>query len=115
MTTWQRFYSRLVTAIDVQPTVPPDGIIPGFPTLDDTPEAAELEQQARTRHMLRHVQRTLLLESLTDPGHRNQALIDFCLESRLILQPSPPDPQALREVPPVGIRYPVPVIPGGAS
>ena len=114
MTTWQRFFGRLVTEIDRQPTVPPADIIPGF-QLDDTPAAAELEHQARHTAALRHIHRTLLLESLKDPGLRDTALIDFCLELRSTLQPSPPGSEVLREVPPVGIRYKAPVIPGRAS
>jgi hypothetical protein len=115
MTTWQRFFSRLVTEIDRQPTVPPADIIPGFPALEDTPEAAELEDAARVAEALRLVGDALDRESerARKTGTRNRDLADLALEVRSALQPSPP--QTLREVPPVGIRYPVPVIPGGAS
>lgn len=68
--------------------------------LDDTPEAAELERDARTRHMLRHIHRTLLLESLKDPAVRCTALVDFCLDARSILQPAPADAVVLREATP---------------
>jgi hypothetical protein len=113
MTTWQRFYRRLVTEIDRQPTVPPADIIPGF-QLDDTPIAAELEHQARHKAALRQIHRTLLAESLKDPGLRCTALLDFCLELRSTLQPSQPGSEVLREAPAV-VRNPVPVIPGRTS
>lgn len=115
MTTWQRFFRQLVTEIDRHPHVPPADIVPGFPTLDDTPEAAQLEHQARHAAALRHIHRTLLAESLKDPGLRDTALMDSCLELRSILQPAPADAEVLREVPPVGIRYAAPVIPGRAA
>lgn len=109
---WRNFRNRfLVTPVDLQFTVPPADIVPGF-QLDDTPIAAELEHQARHKAALRHIHRTLLLESLKDPGLRDTALVDFCLELRSTLQPSPPGSEVLREVPPVGIRYKAPVIPG---
>jgi hypothetical protein len=115
MSTWQRIFGWLVTEIDRQPVVPPAGIVPGFPALDDTPVAAELEHHARHKAALRHIHRTLLAESLKDPGLRNTALVDFCLELRSTLQPAPADAEVLREMPPVGIRYRAPVIPGRPS
>lgn len=96
---WRNLSRYLVTPVDrptvtVQHTVPPADVIP-----------VELEQEARTRHMLRYVQRTLLEESLKDPVFRNTGLIDFCLGARSILQPAPADAEVLREAPAVGIRY----------
>jgi hypothetical protein len=117
VTTWQRFFARLVTEIDRQPTVPPTGIVPGFPPLDDTPAAAELEHDARVGEALRLVEAALARESerARKTGMRNPDLVDVCLEVRSALQPSPPDAEVLREVPPVGIRYAAPVIPGRPS
>lgn len=115
MTLRNRIAGWFVTPVDLQFTVPPADIVPGFPTLDDTPEAAGLEHQARHTAALRHIHRTLLAESLKDPGLRDTALVDFCLELRSTLQPAPADAEVLREVPPVGIQRPVPVIPGRTS
>jgi hypothetical protein len=114
VTAWRDFYRHwAATEVDRPPvtvthTVPPADIVP-------PEEIAELETEARMRHVARVVHRTLVAESLKDPGRRNADVIDLCLHLRTVLQPPPPDPQELREVPPVGIRYPVPVIPGGAS
>jgi hypothetical protein len=113
MTLRNRIAGWFVTPVDLQFTVAPADIVPGF-QLDDTPASAELEHQARRKAALRHIHRTLL-ESLKDPGLRDTALIDFCLELRSTLQPSAPGSEVLREVPPVGIRYPAPVIPGRAA
>lgn len=111
MTLRNRIAGWFVTPVDLQFTVAPADIVPGF-QLDDTPASAELEHQARHKAALRHIHRTLLAESLKDPGLRDTALVDFCLELRSTLQPSPPGSEVLREVPPVGIRYKAPVIPG---
>lgn len=107
---WRNLSRYLVTPVErptvtVQHTVPPADVIPAALVLDDTAEAVELEQEARTRHMLRYVQRTLLEESLKDPVFRNTGLIDFCLGARSILQPAPADAEVLREAPDMGIRY----------
>lgn len=124
MSTWRQFFNRLVIEMARQPEVPPADIVPGFQraahpevVLTETAEAVELEHQARTRAVTRLVHRTLLMQSLKAPGLRNPELIDLCLEVRAALQPSelPEGSRVLREVPPVGIRYPAPVIPGRAS
>lgn len=117
MSTWQRFFGRVVTEIDRHPHVPPADIVPGFPDLDDTPEAAELEQAARHREALRLVEAALARESARAraTGMRNPDLANLCLEVRSALRPSAPGSEVLREVPPVGIRYPAPVIPGRAA
>jgi hypothetical protein len=119
---WSNLCRHLFTPIDVQHTVAPPDVVPLADLmrgetvhLEDTAQSVELEREARVRQMLRHIQRTLLTESFKDPNVRNQALLDFCLEARSILQPAPVDATQLREVPPLGIRYPTPVIPGGAS
>lgn len=93
----------------------PAGVVPGFPVLADLPAAVELEHQARHAAAMRQIHRTLLAESLKDPGLRNTALVDFCLELRSTLQPAPAGAEVLREVPPVGVRYRAPVVPGCAS
>jgi hypothetical protein len=117
MSTWQRFFNRLVTEIDRQPHVPPADIIPGFPTLDDTPEAAELEHGARTREALRLVEAALATESARakKTGIRNPDLANVCLEVRSALRPAPVGSEVLRETLPVGIRQAVPYVPGRTS
>lgn len=105
MTTWQRIRDRFVTPIDVQFTVPPADIIPGFPTLDDTPEAAELEHHARHLAALRLVHAVLEEERAKPHGFRNVERFDLALELRSALQPSAAGSEVLRETPPVGIRY----------
>lgn len=108
------------TPVD-RPAVSAADIVPGFApadvvdvALDDTPAAVELEQSARLTHAARIVHRTLLAESLKDPALRNVALMDLCLELRTALKP-PTGSEVLREVPPVGVRHAVPVVPGRTS
>lgn len=121
MSHWHEFTRRLFTPIDVQHTVAPADVVPlddllGEPVvLDDTPAAVDLEQGARLKHAARIVHRTLVAESLKEGPQRNVELMDLCLELRSTLRPSAPGSEVLREVPPVGIRYPAPVVPGGAS
>lgn len=115
MSTWQRFFGRLVTEIDRHPHVPPADIVPGFVELDDTPAAVELEQTARVREALRLVEAVLEEERRRPSGFRNVERFDMALDLRSALHPSAPGSEVLREAPPVGIRYPAPVIPGRAS
>jgi hypothetical protein len=107
MSTWQRVFGWLVTEIDRQPTVPPAGIIPGAPTLDDTPMSAELEHGARHRAALQLVAAVLEDERAKTPGFRNAERFDLALEMRSILHPAPAGAEVLREVP--AVRHATPV------
>jgi hypothetical protein len=91
--------------VQVEHTVAPADVVPPTPTEPD-----------RTTETLRHIHRTLLLQSRLDPAARNTALVDFCLEVRSLLKP-PSGSEVLREQPPaLPQRHPsVPVIPERAS
>lgn len=108
MSLWRRFASQFVTPVDRPREVTLDAL------LDETPATPELEHADQHRAALRLVHRTLLAESLKDPAVRDVGAINLGLELRSILQPSAPASHLLREVPPVGIRYAAPVIPGRA-
>lgn len=109
----RKLVDLLFTPIQVEVIVPPRDVVDL--ALDDTPAAVELEREARDKAIRRLIHRTLLAESLKDPALRNGELTDFCLEARSILRPSAPGSEVLREVPAVGIRRPVPYVPGRAS
>lgn len=106
---------RLFTPIRVEVTVPPADVVDV--ALDDTRASAALEQAARTREALRLVEAALAAESARarKTGVRNPALANLGLDVRSALLPSAPGSEVLREMPPVGIRYAVPVVPGRAS
>lgn len=97
------------TPVRVEPTAPLGGAVV------ETPESVSLEDRARRSEAKRLIHRTLLAESLRPPAFRDQAVLDLCLDLRSILMPSAPDPQDLREMPPVPLRYAVPVNPGRPS
>lgn len=116
MSAWRRMTRGLYgTPVTVTHTVPPADVVPAAPVLDDTPEATALEAAARIRHAAHRVERELWAQSARPRELRNAELVDFLLDQRATLRPSPPGSEVLREVPPVPARYPVPVIPGGAS
>lgn len=95
MSTWQRFFGRLVTEIDRQPHTPP-----GFPPLDDTPAAVELEHQARHTAALRLITAVLEQERAKPQGFRDVGRFDLALDMRSILLPAPADAEVLREATP---------------
>lgn len=104
-----------------QPPAPAHHVVPLddlFPArgldLEDTAATVELEHEARLTHAARIVHRALVAESLKPEELRNHELMDLCLDLRSTLRPSAPGSEGLREQPAVGVRYAVPVIPGGA-
>lgn len=74
--------------------------------VQDTGASVLIEQAARMDEAARILRGALAAKT----GHE-----DACLDALSALSPSDPDPQDLREVPPVPERYAVPVIPGRAS
>lgn len=124
MTAWSAFSRRRNGPVRVEHTVPPADVVPLDHLLRgkdivmvDTPAAVELEDRARRAEALRLVEAALARESnrARKIGMRNADLADLCLEVRSALRPAPADAEVLREVPPVGIRHPAPVTPGGAA
>lgn len=83
--------------------------------LVETAEASHLELQARLRHVARLAERVLFAQSFKPDELRDAELIDLALDIRSALRPSPPGSEVLREMPPVGIRYAVPIVPGRPS
>lgn len=113
MSILRRAAGWIVGPIEVENTVAPADIVPGFMVV--TPEAVELEHHARHVAALRHVHAVLEEESAKAAGFRNVGRFDLALELRSILLPSAAGSEVLREVAPVGVRYPAPVAPGRAS
>lgn len=122
----QRIAGWFVTPVDMQFSVPPADIVPGFPSAvgiaavpprDDAPAAVEVEEAVRVREALRLVEAALAAESARarKTGMRNPDLANLALELRSALRPAPADAEVLREVPPVGVRQAVPSVPGRAA
>lgn len=111
-----RIAGWFVTPVDMQFTVPPADIVPGFQLPAALPANAEAEYAARIDVALRLIAGVLEDESHKPTGTRNVARFDLALEVRSALRPSASGSEVLREVPSVGIRYAsVPVVPGRSS
>jgi hypothetical protein len=98
VTAWAAFYSRLVGPIEVEHTVLPVDVAGPALILDDTPEGAQLEHDARLAHAAHLVERALYAQGSKAKALRNDELVDALLDMRAALRPSVADPTQLHEV-----------------
>lgn len=96
--------------VTVEHTVAPRDVVPV-----DTAETIHAELLARIKHAARLAERKLFEQSGKPEWLRDVELVDLCLDVRSALRPSAPGSEVLRELPPVPVRYAVPVTPGRAS